>query len=190
MINMRALSSRSVGRSLATLALATMAGSASAGAKIAVDDTHWVSVGAGLRASFNMVEDAAPSGDDYSKDFAINNMRLYIAGQVHKNIKFTFNTDCLNCGGGGDGGELFVLDAIAQFEFMPAFNIWAGRMLVPADRIEQLCRPPTRTTIDDALREIGYAYITVDIRGFRSGSMNEVIAFGKTVNRHGRPAQR
>jgi hypothetical protein len=29
-----------------------------------------------------------------------------------------------------------VLDAIAQFELSPALNIWVGRMLTPADRIE------------------------------------------------------
>jgi hypothetical protein len=65
-------------------------------------------------------------------------MRLYIGGQIHEKIKFTFNTDiegaCTD--GCGDNAELFVLDAIAQFELMPQFNIWAGRMLTPADRIE------------------------------------------------------
>src|SRR5690606_10965044 len=29
-----------------------------------------------------------------------------------------------------------VLDAIAQIELSPAFNVWIGRMLTPADRIE------------------------------------------------------
>jgi PP-loop superfamily ATP-utilizing enzyme len=29
--------------------------------------------------------------------------------------------------------------------------------------------------IDATLREFGYKYVTVDLRGFRSGSMNEVI---------------
>lgn len=117
---------------------ASLCGPAWGGAKIAVDDTHWVSVGAGLRTSFKMVEDGANSGDDYSKNFAIDNMRLYIGGQIHEKIKFTFNTDiegaCTD--GCGDNAELFVLDAIAQFELMPQFNIWAGRMLTPADRIE------------------------------------------------------
>ncbi len=36
-----------------------------------------------------------------------------------------------------------------------------------------------RVSIDAKLREIGYTYVTLDLRGFRSGSMNEVIAFGK-----------
>jgi PP-loop superfamily ATP-utilizing enzyme len=36
-----------------------------------------------------------------------------------------------------------------------------------------------RQRIDTTFREIGYQYVAVDIRGFRSGAMNEVIAFGK-----------
>jgi uncharacterized protein len=39
--------------------------------------------------------------------------------------------------------------------------------------------PQTRARIDAALREFGYTYVTIDLRGFRSGSMNEVIAFGR-----------
>ena len=32
---------------------------------------------------------------------------------------------------------------------------------------------------DAAFREIGFQYVALDLRGFRSGSLNEVIAFGK-----------
>jgi uncharacterized protein len=54
-----------------------------------------------------------------------------------------------------------------------------ARIEVPADQIERLCQPDIRTKIDTALRSLGYNYVTIDARGFRSGSMNEVIAFGK-----------
>jgi uncharacterized protein len=54
-----------------------------------------------------------------------------------------------------------------------------ARIEVPAGEIERLCEPQTRAKVDAALREFGYAYVTIDARGFRSGSMNEVIAFGK-----------
>jgi hypothetical protein len=104
-----------------------------AGGTIAIDDTKWVSVGAGLRTSFNAVEDAAPSGDDYSKDFQLDSVRLYINGQIHENIKFTFNTERQDNGSGDD--DIRSLDVIAQFEFMPTFNVWAGRFLPPSDRI-------------------------------------------------------
>jgi pyridinium-3,5-biscarboxylic acid mononucleotide sulfurtransferase len=54
-----------------------------------------------------------------------------------------------------------------------------ARIEVPPAEIERLCQPEVRARINAGLREFGYAYVTLDIRGFRSGSMNEVIAFGK-----------
>lgn len=54
-----------------------------------------------------------------------------------------------------------------------------ARIEVPADRIGEICQPDMLRRIDATLREFGYAYVTVDVRGLRSGSMNEVIAFGK-----------
>jgi len=122
----------------ASLALAVTLGlgaeSASAGGTIKIDDTKWVSVGAGLRTSFSAVEDAAPSGDDYSKDFQLDSIRLYINGQIHKNIKFTYNTERQDDLATNDD-DIRTLDAIAQFEFNQNFNLWAGRLLPPSDRI-------------------------------------------------------
>ena len=51
---------------------------------------------------------------------------------------------------------------------------WPGSRC-PADQIERLCEPATRARIDAALREFGYQYVAVDIRGFRSGSLNEML---------------
>ncbi|RUM54067.1 MAG: hypothetical protein DSY87_01920, partial [Methylococcus sp.] len=113
-------------------------GSALAGATIKVDDTKWLSVGAGIRSSFNAVENNAGSTSDrWSNSFALDNVRLYVNGQVHENIKFEFNTEVGGVGG-TDGGpaDIFVLDAIAKFEFSDLINIWAGRLLVPSDRAE------------------------------------------------------
>lgn len=118
---------------LGALGMATIAAPALAGAKITIDENTFFTIGAGLRTSFSAVEDGAPNGDDYSKDFAVNNMRLYTGGQITEKISFTFNTECDDCGSGGD---MMVLDAIAQFAFTPGFNLWLGRMLTPADRIE------------------------------------------------------
>ena len=50
-----------------------------------------------------------------------------------------------------------------------------ARIEVPADQIERLCRPLMREQIVDQLRRIGYTYVTVDLAGYRSGSMNEVL---------------
>lgn len=54
-----------------------------------------------------------------------------------------------------------------------------ARIEVPASRIHELADDGIRSTLDNELRALGYHYITLDLRGFRSGSMNEVIAFGK-----------
>ncbi|MDP2903733.1 MAG: hypothetical protein Q8N96_11610, partial [Methylovulum sp.] len=118
---------------LALAMLATTSSVAYAGATFKIDDTKWVSVGAGLRSSFTANENAAPNGTDYSNNFNLDNIRLYINGQIHKYIKVEFNTDCQTC---GNGGEVRVLDAIGKFEINPYVNLWVGRMLVPAERRE------------------------------------------------------
>ncbi len=43
----------------------------------------------------------------------------------------------------------------------------------------ELAEPETRRRILEHFRQAGYNYVTLDLQGFRSGSMNEVIAFGK-----------
>ncbi|HIB62446.1 MAG TPA: hypothetical protein EYO51_04770 [Methylococcaceae bacterium] len=108
-------------------------GSAQAGATFKIDDTKWISIGAGIRSSFSAVEDKAPAGDDWSNDFALDNARIYLNGQLHENIKFEFNTESIMSNSAND---FFVLDAIAKFEFNDLVNIWVGRQLVPSDRAE------------------------------------------------------
>ena len=48
-----------------------------------------------------------------------------------------------------------------------------ARIEVPADRIEELTTH--RAEIEAALKELGFVYVTVDLTGFRSGAMNEVL---------------
>jgi len=50
--------------------------------------------------------------------------------------------------------------------------------LRPQD-MDRAMQPEIRARIEAALREYGYTYVALDLRGFRSGSMNEVVAFGK-----------
>lgn len=54
-----------------------------------------------------------------------------------------------------------------------------ARIEVPPHRLPDLIQPAMRNRIDAELRGIGYAYVSLDLRGLRSGSLNEVIAFGK-----------
>jgi pyridinium-3,5-biscarboxylic acid mononucleotide sulfurtransferase len=48
-----------------------------------------------------------------------------------------------------------------------------ARIEVEADEIERLLRPEIRTLIDREFRAIGFRFVTLDLRGFRSGSLNE-----------------
>ena len=50
-----------------------------------------------------------------------------------------------------------------------------ARIEVEPDSVERLCEPATRSLVVARLRELGFAYVTVDLAGFRSGSMNEVL---------------
>ncbi|MBH0203957.1 MAG: hypothetical protein HP496_17060, partial [Nitrospira sp.] len=108
-----------------------------------------ISVGMGIRTSFNSIENGAANGTHYSNEFTINNARIYLNGQIHKYVKFEFNTDCFNCavqGGAGpfpSGSQNFggnssigLLDAIGKFEFNEMLNLWVGRMLLPSERGE------------------------------------------------------
>ncbi len=136
------------------VAMALVAGMAStvpsayAGGTIKVDDDKYISIGMGIRQSFNMVEDGSANGSQWSNGFAINNARIYINGGIHKYVKFAFNTECFNCAvgagnGNGGAGNIFasnttigLLDAIGQFEFTETVNFWVGRTLVPTERGE------------------------------------------------------
>src|SRR5690606_31563719 len=110
---------------------ALLTGAAASAATIEVGDNASFSIGAGMRIAARMVEDGAPSGDSWSTDFDVQNLRLYFSGQMNDMIKFTVNTDEIF-----NDGPVDILDAIAQFEFSPLANVWIGRMLTPADRIE------------------------------------------------------
>ena len=112
-----------------------------AGAKIKVDDTKWFSIGMGFRSSFAVTEDGAPNGSDSSSGVSFDNIRLYTAAKVHKNVSLEFNTERSD----GDRtanddntnlntqNKIQVLDAVAKFSFK-GFDLWAGRFLPPSDR--------------------------------------------------------
>ena len=51
-----------------------------------------------------------------------------------------------------------------------------ARIEIPAEQIEEFTKPEVRATIDAKLREIGYTWVAMDLRGFRSGAMNEALA--------------
>ena len=116
-----------------TSLLSVSALQAQAGATINFGEDKSVTVGLGLRTSFSSTEDAAPNKSARSQDFNVDSTRLYLDASLNKYIKGTLNIEG-NVGGAKTGESVQVFDAIARFEFMPEFNVWAGRMLVPNDR--------------------------------------------------------
>jgi len=50
-----------------------------------------------------------------------------------------------------------------------------ARIEVPQADVARLAQREVADQIDDAFRQLGYKYVSLDLRGFRSGSMNEVV---------------
>ncbi len=74
--------------------------------------------------------------------------------------------------------EVFLREEMGIRECRVRHHDKLARVEVPAASVEHLATPENRAKIDAALREIGYQYVTLDLRGFRSGSLNEVIETG------------
>jgi pyridinium-3,5-biscarboxylic acid mononucleotide sulfurtransferase len=51
-----------------------------------------------------------------------------------------------------------------------------ARIEVEADSIERLVRPEIREPLERELKKLGFRFVTIDLKGFRSGSLNEGIA--------------
>ncbi len=98
-----------------------------AGVKFEHSDTLWLTAGTGIR----MQLDSRKSDFDNNSDLSFDSIRFYFEAQVHKYLKFYVNTDKQN------HQSTFLMDALARFEFNPGINIWIGRTLVPADRIDK-----------------------------------------------------
>lgn len=50
-----------------------------------------------------------------------------------------------------------------------------ARIEVPEAELARLVEPGVRAMIVAKLKELGYAYVTLDLAGFRSGSLNDVL---------------
>jgi uncharacterized protein len=50
-----------------------------------------------------------------------------------------------------------------------------ARLELGADEISRAVEPEMAARIDRELRDIGYANVTVDLRGYRLGSLNEAL---------------
>ena len=53
-----------------------------------------------------------------------------------------------------------------------------ARLEVEASEIARLLEPATRALVDSELKQLGFRFVTVDLKGFRSGSLNEGLSAG------------
>ncbi|MBF4991800.1 porin [Methylophilus sp. QUAN] len=124
---------------LAQAMLGMVASNAHAGATISFGEDKFLHLGLGLRAAYTSASDGAADGKSRSNDFDVYSTRIYTSAQLNRVIKGTLNLEgthgAESTTGGSKLGENFeIYEAIAQFEFAPEFNLWAGRMLTPSDR--------------------------------------------------------
>jgi uncharacterized protein len=54
-----------------------------------------------------------------------------------------------------------------------------ARIEVPAEDLARLVQTAARCTVASELKRLGYTYVALDLEGFRSGSMNEVLTSGR-----------
>ena len=50
-----------------------------------------------------------------------------------------------------------------------------ARVEVPAGEIARLAAEPVRTELAREFRRLGFKFVTLDLDGFRSGSLNELV---------------
>lgn len=74
-----------------------------------------------------------------------------------------------------EGAEAFLRNDLGIRECRVRHHDTLARIEVRAEDIARLADPATRARIDKCFRDLGYRYVTLDLTGFRSGSMNEVI---------------
>ena len=74
-----------------------------------------------------------------------------------------------------DRGEQFLLDlGFTQVRVRLHGNI--ARIEILPEEFSRLIIPETRIHITDEFRKIGFAYVTLDLTGYRTGSMNETLS--------------
>ena len=50
-----------------------------------------------------------------------------------------------------------------------------ARLEVPPEAIARLCQPAERDVLVAHFRDLGFRFVTLDLAGFRSGSLNQLI---------------
>lgn len=92
------------------------------------DGDKSLTLGFGVRTSYSSLQKGAPDGISSSNKFAVDNMRLYMSGQVNNTIKGTFNTER------DANGKIVLMDGFAEVALNDNFNVRLGRVIPPSDR--------------------------------------------------------
>lgn len=69
-----------------------------------------------------------------------------------------------------------VLHRLGFRECRVRFHDPVARLEVPADDLQRLAGPEVRAEVLRELRALGFRYVTLDLQGFRTGSLNEGLA--------------
>ena len=73
-----------------------------------------------------------------------------------------------------DQAEQFLMD-LEFHQFRVRIHGTMARIEVPEEDILKIADNETRTKITEKFRTLGFSYVTLDLQGFRSGSMNETL---------------
>jgi uncharacterized protein len=57
-----------------------------------------------------------------------------------------------------------------------------ARIEIPTAEFHRLIRPEILSGIVPAIRKIGFPYVTLDLEGYRQGSMNQTTGTGQPAN--------
>ena len=69
-----------------------------------------------------------------------------------------------------------VLRSLGFVEFRVRHHGNIARIEVPESQIAKVVDPPTRKQVVEQLKKTGFQYISLDLQGFRSGSLNETLS--------------
>lgn len=75
-----------------------------------------------------------------------------------------------------DGAERFLRQTFHLRQVRARHDGLTARIEVPPEDISRLAEAPAREAIVAHLRELGFQYVTLDLLGYRMGSLNEVLS--------------
>jgi uncharacterized protein len=98
--------------------------------------------------------------------------------------RFPYGTAITREGLARVAGAEHVLRGLGFAECRVRYHGQMARIEVPAEILPQLVTPEVRAVLVRELRALGFLYITVDLQGFRSGSLNEALPTTQRATDH------